>query len=127
VKRREEDQIEIEEKILSNFNELVMPLADRLRGSRLDDRQRAWLDILETNLKDIISPFSRKLNSKFWKLTAAEFQVANFIRNGKITKEIAILMRIAPSTINTYRDNIRTKLGIKNKKINLRTYLMDIK
>ena len=127
VKRREEDQIEIEEKILSNFNELIMPLADRLKGSRLDDRQRAWLDILETNLRDIISPFSRRLNSKFWKLTAAEFQVANFIKNGKITKEIASLMGVATSTIDTYRDNIRTKLGIKNRKINLRTYLMDIK
>ncbi|MFO7559418.1 MAG: PAS domain S-box protein [Desulfobacterales bacterium] len=127
VKRREEDQFEIEEKILSNFNELVMPLADRLKGSRLDDRQRAWLDILETNLRDIISPFSRRLNSKFWKLTATEFQVANFIKNGKTTKEIANLMGVATSTIDTYRDNIRTKLGIKNRKINLRTYLMDIK
>lgn len=127
VKRREEDQIEIEEKILSNFNELIMPMADRLKGSRLDDRQRVWLDILETNLRDIISPFSRRLNSKFLKLTTTEFQVANFIKNGKITKEIAMLMGVATSTIDTYRDNIRTKLGIKNRKINLRTYLMDIK
>ena len=127
VKRREEDQIEIEEKILANFNELVMPLADRLKESRLDDRQRSWLDILETNLRDIISPFSRRLNSKFWKLTTTEFQVANFIKNGKTTKEIAMLMGVATSTIDTYRDNIRTKLGIKNRKINLRTYLMDIK
>jgi PAS domain S-box-containing protein len=127
VKRREEDQIEIEEKILANFNELVMPLADRLKGSRLNDRQRAWVDILEANLRDIISPFSRRLNSKFWKLTATEFQVANFIKNGKTTKEIARLMRVATSTIDTYRDNIRTKLGIKNSKINLRTYLVDIK
>jgi len=126
VKKREEDQIEIQEKILANFNELVMPLVDRLKGSRLDDRQKAWLDVLESNLKDITSPFSRRLNSKFWKLTAAEFQVANFIKSGKTTKEIARLMRVAPSTIDTYRNNIRMKLGIKNRKINLKTYLMDI-
>jgi len=126
LKKRDEDRIEIEEKILANVNELVMPLTDRLKGSRLDERQKTWVDILEINLKDIISPFSHKLNSKFWGLTSQEFQVANFVKNGKTTKEIAILLRVATSTVDTYRNNIRKKLGIKSKKINLKTYLSSI-
>lgn len=127
LKQRDNDQHDIEERILSNLNELVVPLTERLKASPLDERQKAWVDILETNLRDIVSPFSRELNSKFWRLTPTEFQVANFIKNGKTTKEISKLLMVATSTIDTYRDNIRKKLGIKNKKINLKTYLMDIK
>jgi len=127
LKRRNEDQLEIEEKILANVNELITPLIDTLKGSKLDERQFTWLEILEANLRDIVSPFSRKLSSKYWKLTPMEFQIANFVRNGQTTKEIAGSLRVATSTINTYRDNIRKKLRIKNRKINLKTYLMNIK
>ena len=126
LKRREEDQSEVEERILANVNELIIPAIDTLKGTRLDDRQATWIEILETNLRDIVSPFSQGLSSKYWKLTPMEFQVANFIKNGKTTKEIAELLHVATSTINTYRDNIRKKLRIKNKKINLKTYLSDI-
>lgn len=126
LKRRDEDQAEVEEKILANVNELIMPLIDTMRGTKLDERQSTWLEILETNLKDIISPFSRGMSSKYWRLTPIEFQVASFIKNGKTTKEIAELLHVATSTINTHRDNIRKKLGIKNRKINLKTYLSDL-
>jgi len=52
--------------------------------------------------------------------------VTNLIKQGKTTKEIAQTMNLASSTINFHRDNIRIKLGIKNKKTNLRTYLSSI-
>jgi PAS domain S-box-containing protein len=126
LKRRKEDQAEVEEKILANVNELIIPAIDTLKGTKLDDRQSIWIEILETNLRDIVSPFSRGLSSKYWKLTPMEFQVANFIKNGKTTKEISNLLHVAASTISTYRDNIREKLRIKNKKINLKTYLSDL-
>lgn len=126
VKRRSEDQKEMEENILANVRELIMPLIDCLKGSRLDKRQANWLEILEANLNDMISPFSHGLNAGYFKLTPTEFQVANFIKTGKTTKEIGELLCVAASTIHTYRDNIRKKLGIKNQKINLKTYLAGI-
>jgi len=126
LKKRDEDRIEVEERILANFKELVMPLTDRLKESRLDERQKTWVDILDNNLRDIVSSFSHKLSSKFWGLTSQEFQVANFVKNEKTTKEIANLLGVATSTVDTYRNNIRRKLGIKSKKINLKTYLSGI-
>jgi len=52
--------------------------------------------------------------------------MVNFIKQGKTTKEISELLNIAPSTVDFHRDNIRSKLKIKNKRINLQTYLKSL-
>jgi len=50
-------------------------------------------------------------------------KVAQLIRDGKANKEIAQLLHLSKSTILTHRHHIRVKLGIKNKKVNLRSVL----
>jgi len=56
----------------------------------------------------------------------SEMQVINLIRRGKTTKEIADTMNLATSTIDFHRNNIRKKIGINNKQINLSTYLSSL-
>ena len=63
------------------------------------------------------------LSSKLIKLSPTEIQVIDLIKRGKTTKEIAKTMNLATSTIDTHRNNIRKKLDLKNKNINLFTYL----
>jgi DNA-binding CsgD family transcriptional regulator len=58
------------------------------------------------------------------KLTPAEIQVANLIKQGKSSKVIADVLNLSPRTIDFHRDNIRKKFNLNNKKINLRTYLL---
>lgn len=126
LKRREEDKTEIEEKILANVKELVAPFLKKLKSTKLDRRQLAYIDILESNLKNIISPFSRKLSSAYLNLTPTEIQVANLVKQGKTAKEIAELMNVSTWTIEAHRKNVRAKIGINNKKANLRSCLLSL-
>lgn len=126
LRRREEDKIELEEKVLLNVRELVSPYLEKLKIKRLDEKQKAYIDIIESNLNDIVSPFVRSLSSKLIKLSPTELQVTNLIKQSNTTKEIAGIMNLATSTIDFHRNNIRKKFGIKNKKTNLRTYLSSL-
>ncbi len=123
LKKRDEDKVELEDKILFNMKELIVPVLEKLEKSRLDERQKTLLGILETNLNDIVSPFVQGVSIKNLRLTPTEIQVANLIKQGKSTKEVAGLLYSSESAIIFHRHNIRKKLGIISKKINLRSFL----
>ncbi len=126
LRKRDEDTLEFEEKILLNIKELVQPCLEKLRNSGLNQNQRSYLSTLELHLHDIFSPFLRKITSKYLNLTASEIQVANLVMDGKRTKEIALLLNLSEKTIEVHRKNIRKKLGIRNRKTNLRTCLLSL-
>ena len=124
LKKRDENKVELEEKIMFNVRELISPYIERIRKSKLDDRQKTYISIIESNLNDIISPFVHGTTTKYLNFTPAEIQVTNLIKQGKTTKDMAELLLLSPKTIEFHRDNIRRKIGIKNKKVNLRSYLL---
>ena len=80
--------------------------------------------MIESNLKEIITPFSRRLSYSHLNLTPAQIQVANMVKLGKNTKEIAEVLNISPKTAETHRKMLRKKLGLQHKKVNLRTFLL---
>ena len=127
LKKRDQDNAERNKNIAHNIKQLIEPNLIKIRESGLNNIQKNYLDVLESNLKEIISPFAQTLSVEYQKLTPFEVQVANCIRLGKSSKEIAEMYHLSPRTIETHRMNIRNKLDLKNKKINLQIYLSSIK
>jgi len=123
LRKREEDKNILEEKMLLNVRELVIPYIERMREAPLNERQEGCLDVIESTLNDIVSPFLHKLSLEFLNLTPSEIKVANLVKFGKTTKEIAHILNLSGKTIEFYRKSIRKKIGITNKNINLHTFL----
>lgn len=127
LKKREEDKHILEERMLLNVRELVIPYIERMKQAPLNERQEGCLDIIESTLNDIVAPFLHKLSLEFLNLTPSEIQVANLVKFGKTTKEIAQILNLSGKTIEFYRKSIRKKVGITNKAINLHTFLSSSK
>ena len=126
LKQREQDKAELERKVLANVKGLVFPYLEKLRTARLKPRERTLVEIVETHLKDIISPFLQHMANADLVLTPQEMQVAALIRDGKSSKEIASILIVSEATVNFHRKNLREKFGLKNKRVNLRAYLLSM-
>jgi PAS domain S-box-containing protein len=126
LKQREQDKSELEEKVLSNVKGLVLPYLDKLKKSRISKRDMSVVNILESNLSNIISSFTHRLSSRHLNLTPKELQVANLVKEGRTTKEIAEMMGICAGAVSLHRNHVRAKLGINSKKINLQSYLSSL-
>jgi len=126
LNQRENDKAELEAKIVRNVSKLVLPYIDELKQCRLDPPCTAHVDVIETNLKHIISPFLEKLGLRRVDLTPREMKIADLIKSGKTTKEISQLLQMSSAAVNFHRNNIRRKLGINNQKVNLAAYLSSL-
>jgi PAS domain S-box-containing protein len=126
LEQRGNDKKKLEESIMSNVKELLIPNVKRLKNNTLSSKQKTTLNVLESNLNEIISPFTTIVSSIYMKLTPTEIQVANFIKHGATSKDIAESLSLSQKTVDSHRYNIRKKLGIGGKDINLRTYLSSV-
>jgi PAS domain S-box-containing protein len=126
LKHMEEYTTEMQGDVLTNANKLIVPYIEKLKQNCSDTEQLTYIDILEANLKNIISPFLRNITLNQRNLTPREIEVANLIKDGKTTKEIAKLMHLSVRSIDFHRDNIRKKLGLKNRKTNLQSFLSSL-
>lgn len=126
LKHREEDRSVMEENILSNVKKLILPSIDKLKNLKLNETQLDHVNIMENHVKEIISPFLRNLTTKHFDMTPREIQIATLIKEGKTTKEMTEYLNISATAVDFHRKNIRSKLGIKNSKTNLRSLLISM-
>lgn len=121
--KRNEDHKRAQELIRLHLKELIDPYLERLENSELRSYQRQLVDVIRTNVDEVMAADTPAVSSKFFMFSPNELQVVNLIRTGKTTKEMARLLNLSTRTIEAYRNSIRKKLNLKHKKINLRTYL----
>lgn len=126
VQKRGEVKKELEDNMAANIKELVLPYLEKLSGSGLDRRQESFTRSAVSALEQMSTGFARELSSPLLGLTPMEIRVAHLVREGRPTKEIAQMLHLSKSTIDTHRDHIREKLSIKNRKTNLRAFLLNL-
>lgn len=124
LKQRESDKHELEQKVLANIRQLVLPYVEKLKTARLKPRDKTLVEIIESHLDDVISPFLQRMSTARSILTPQEIQVAALVKEGKTSQEIADILAISVTTVNFHRKNLRQKFGLRNTATNLRSHLM---
>lgn len=120
--RLEEEKKGIKASVAANIQKVIMPIVFELE-LEVTGRQRSYVTLLRRSLQEIASPFLTQISRDHVQLTPVEIAIGTMIRNGLSTKEIAQLRCISPATVRRHRENIRRKLGLRNRKANLATYL----
>lgn len=123
LKHQDEEKKNIERKIITNIKTLVFPYIDKIKSTSLDEHQKTFFNILETNLSEVLKPFAEQLMNDAINLSPTEIQVAGLVKECKTSKEIAEILLMSENTVKSHNRHIRSKLGIKHKKVNLRSYL----
>jgi DNA-binding CsgD family transcriptional regulator len=127
LRKREEDRAELEDRVAKNIKDRIFPYLKRLKIRGLDEGQKELADILETHLKEFASGFQQNLTNLCLNVTPMELRVADLVRQGRTTKEIADLLHSSPRAVEFHRINLRKKLNLKEKKTNLRSFLLSMK
>lgn len=120
----EENKQEFEKNIVLNLRTLVFPYIEKMQKSSLNIRQKMFMEVIEKNLNDIISPFLR--NISHFGLTPTEMHIAGLIKDGRKTKEIAESLHISRRAVEVHRYNIRKKLKINRNSHNLCAFLLSM-
>ncbi|MDR2110827.1 MAG: helix-turn-helix transcriptional regulator [Spirochaetaceae bacterium] len=102
-----------------------LPALDRFKENTNDPIIRMCLEIIRNNLREVIAP-PGNISALYKILTPSEIKVADFIRMGKSSQDIAEALDIARKTVENHRNKLRDKLGLKNKGVNLRSYLLKL-
>ncbi|MFH2145573.1 MAG: LuxR C-terminal-related transcriptional regulator [Candidatus Omnitrophota bacterium] len=113
----------IKDDIAINAREVLLPILEKMKIQGIDPE---YINILRGHLKELMSSFGRKLTKKSLALTSREIEICNVIKGGLTSKEAANLLHISRQTIEKHRKNIRKKMGITNKTINLHSFLQQL-
>jgi DNA-binding NarL/FixJ family response regulator len=123
--RIEEERSRLGANVSSSIEKMILPLMQTLKQG-LPDKKKEIARQVEHSLEEIASPFMERLSKELARLTPTEIRICNLIRRRLLNKEIAEMLNLSIDTIKTHRRNIRRKLGVTNKKVNLASYLLTL-
>jgi PAS domain S-box-containing protein len=124
---REREKKRLADDLVANVEQLVLPYFDEARKSRKLDDLTTLVEIIERNIRESIRSLDKPAARLYRRLTSMEIQVADLIKSGKTSKEIAGALNISLRSVYFHRNNIRRKLGIHNRKANLKSHLISFR
>lgn len=118
---QEKEQLELS--IAQKVTTSIIPSLQKLAAEEHPDIREMYMKILRDQLAGLTRSSGTLNNQDIVRLTKSEVQVCQLIQSGSTSKDIADVMAISIETVQTHRKNIRRKLGLSGKDVNLFAYL----
>lgn len=119
MKAFENEKKGLEGGISHKIETVLLPAIEKVRTEVNTEIRNSYLYIMREQLIHLTKGFSRELEGRFLKLTRSEMRICQLIQEGHSTKEIAHMMNVSFETVQVHRRNIRKKLGLRGRKVNL--------
>ncbi len=124
LKRFEDEKNQSKENIANNIEKNIMPIISEMKNSKSHCPE--LIRQLEISVSNINSNFYKKLAKFNMNLSPTEVKVCQMIKSGYQGKEIAEMLGLSFATVETHKKNIRKKLDLTGKPVNLKVYLNDL-
>ncbi|MBF0362561.1 MAG: PAS domain S-box protein [Oligoflexia bacterium] len=115
-----ENKIDSDRTIFKKISNEIIPLLNKLK--KCSDVDKLIVNIIEEKLYGLIDS-DKDIPLTEGRMTVSEHKIISMIKSGFILKEIAKELNLSEHTVYNHVGNIRKKLGIRNKKINLKAFL----
>ena len=122
-------QIELEKRemqhnVKENISKNIIPIIKNLKSLCRKERNiTSYIETIERRLADITAGSGEHVINDYEKLSPRETEICSMIKKNLSNKEIADLINISILTVERHRHNIRKKLGLLKRKMNLHSYL----
>jgi len=116
---KEDFEISITQKVTTS----IIPSLQKLAAEESIEVRDMYMKILRDQLAGLTRSSGAISNEDIIRLTKSEVHVCQMIQAGSTSKDIADVMAISIETVQTHRKNIRRKLGLSGKDVNLFAYL----
>lgn len=126
LEHRQSEREKVESNVMNYVDSLIMPHLKQLQETNQDSRQIYLTDTIKAKLGEMTSQFSSGFGSRKVRLTRREMEVALLIKGGKTNLEITDCLCISESAVSFHRQNLRKKMGLLGRKVNLVAYLNEI-
>jgi len=124
IDQQQSSREDMEQQILNKLTKLVFPYLDLLQGQLDATKKEEYLTLIRIHLESVADSFVQKLSNPLLKLSPREILIADLVKSGKTTQDMAKLLNLSVRTVEAYRMQLRKKLGLNTKKENLRKYLL---
>lgn len=114
---------ELQKAIAKKVRDLLLPAFNKIEKESDPEVCKGYFDIIRDQLISLSTGTNAKPDANMLKLTPTEMKICQFIQAGSTTKDIAQAMCLSVDTIQTHRKNVRKKLGLSGRKVNLFTFL----
>lgn len=118
------DRKEFENNLARRIRTQLLPALDRVGGEPSANIRASYLDLVREQLVGLTSGSASEIDASLLKLSKTEIRICQFVQAGSSTKDICEAMNLAFETVQTHRKNIRRKLGLRGRNVNLHSYLI---
>jgi PAS domain S-box-containing protein len=123
MKSIEQDRKDFENRVASKIRTSLLPSLRKIDEASEEAVRKSYLAVFEEQLLSLTTGFEKELDAGLLKLTKTELEVCRLVQAGCSSKDICDAMNISFDTIQTHRKNIRRKLSLNGKKLNLHAFL----